>query len=386
MLAALVLFALALAAWHHLAWPLLLSRLARRAPRPPAALTGADVPVVTIVMPAHNEEREIGAKIANLAALDWPREKLRILLLLDGCTDGTEAAARAAHAAPDCAGLDLEIRAFTGNRGKLAVLNEAIGAMGPGLVALSDISAHLAPDALRRAVAHFADARQGAVGGGYELTRAGSAGEAMYWRVQTATKKGEAALGAPLGLHGAFWMFRREAWAPLPAGTINDDFVWPCRMVEAGWRVGYDPAIRVTEEEQASAALDTRRRARIGMGNAQQLWLCRGLLHPRHGGVALAFLSGKALRVLMPFILAFAVIGTLVLAPHSPFFAVLAVCEALGLALAGCGALLGDRAPRVLSVLRYLVAGHLASARGVARWMLSAFAGRPATTWRRAGA
>jgi len=193
-------------------------------------------------------------------------------------------------------------------------------------------------------------------------------------------KRGEAALGAPLGLHGAFWAFRREAWSPLPPDTINDDFLWPAHMAEQGWRIAYDETIRTREAEVADAGLDARRRRRIAAGNAQQLWRARGLLHPRHGGIALAFLSGKALRVVMPFLLLAAALGTLALAPVSNFFLFLAICEAIGALLAAIGALLGARAPKHLAILNYLVTGHIASAIGVARYLLS----RPRAPWRRA--
>ncbi|MFZ4410324.1 MAG: hypothetical protein ACOYOH_23465, partial [Paracraurococcus sp.] len=119
---------------------------------------------------------------------------------------------------------------------------------------------------------------------------------------------------------------------------------------------------------------------RIAAGNAQQLWRARGLLHPRHGGIALAFASGKALRVLMPFLLLVAALGTLALAPASGFFLILAICEAFGVLLAALGWLLGPRAPKPLAILNYLVTGHLASAIGVARYLLF----RPRQPWRRA--
>ncbi|MFC7474209.1 glycosyltransferase family 2 protein [Dankookia sp. GCM10030260] len=380
LLAALTLGALALAAWHHAAWPLLLSRIARRQAPSPVPLVESALPAITLVMPAYNEAAFIARKLRNLAALDYPKDRLLVILACDGCTDGTVAIAEATLQEPDCAGLRAEIRDLRPNRGKLGVLNELIGALPPGIVALSDISAMLPPDALRRAAAHFADPRLGAVGGTYVLERAGSAGEAKYWQYQVAVKRGEAALGAPLGLHGAFWAFRREAWSPLPPDTINDDFLWPAHMAERGWRIAYDETIRTREAEVADAGLDARRRRRIAAGNAQQLWRARGLLHPRHGGIALAFLSGKALRVVMPFLLLAAALGTLALVPVSNFFLFLAICEAFCVLLAACGWLLGSRAPKPLAILNYLVTGHLASAIGVARYLLF----RPRQPWRRA--
>jgi len=377
MLAALTLGAIALILHHHLLWPWWLARAARRAAPAPAPLAEDALPHVTLVMPAHNEARFIARKVANLAALDYPRDRLRVLLALDGCTDDTEARARAALAG---AGLDAELRVFARNRGKVAVLNEVVGGVEGGLVALTDVSALLPPDALRRAAAHYADAALGAVGGTYVLDAPGSAGEAKYWRHQVAVKQGEAALGAPLGLHGAFWTFRRAAFAPLPADTINDDFILPCTMLLRGWRVAYDATIVVREAERSTPAQDLRRRRRIAAGNMQQLLRLWPLLHPRHGGVALAFLSGKALRVVMPALIVAALLGTLALAPHSTVFALLLAGEALGLAAALLGLRLGARAPRPLAFAAYALAGHAAGLLGAARYLLA----HRATPWTRA--
>jgi cellulose synthase/poly-beta-1,6-N-acetylglucosamine synthase-like glycosyltransferase len=368
MLAALTLGAIALILHHHLLWPIFLARAARRAQPAPAPLAEAALPVVHIVMPAHNEARFIARKVANLAALDYPRDRLRITIALDGCTDGTEARGRAALRE---AGLDAELRVFTPNRGKVAVLNAVLGGIEGGIIALTDVSALLPPDALRRAAAHFADPALGAVGGTYVLDAPGSAGEAKYWRHQVAVKRGEAALGAPLGLHGAFWALRRDAFAALPADTINDDFILPGMMLLAGWRVAYDPSIVVREAERSTPAQDQRRRRRIAAGNMQQLLRLWPLLHPRHGGVALAFLSGKALRVAMPALIVLALLGTLALAPHSTLFAALLAAEALGLLAALLGLRMGARAPRLLAFAAYALAGHAAGLLGATRYLLS---------------
>lgn len=376
LLATITLGAIALIIHHHLVWPLMLRRAARQEAPLPRPVANHLLPAITLVMPAHNEARFIASKIANLAALDYPREQLRIIIATDGCTDDTVAQARAALRDE---GLSAEIREFTQNRGKVAVLNEVIEGLD-GVIALSDISALLPPDALRRIAAHFADPALGAVGGSYVLEAAGSAGEDKYWRWQVAAKRGEAALGAPLGLHGAFWAFRREAFEALAPDTINDDFILPMQMVLRGWRVAYDPTILVREAERSSPAQDRRRRRRIAAGNMQQLLRLRPLLHPRHGGVALAFLSGKALRVMMPPLIVIAALGTALLAPGSVFFTLLAALQISGFAAALVGLALGVRAPRLLAFAAYALAGHAASGFGAARYVLS----RPSQPWRRA--
>ncbi len=380
-LAAVTLGASALVAHHHIAWPLLLRAAARRAAPPsPPPLPEQALPRIALVMPAYNEAAVVAEKLRNLAALDYPRGKLRVILACDGCTDDTVARARAALAEPVCAGLEVERRDLRPNRGKVAVLNATIATLREEVVVLTDVSAMLPADALRRAAAHFADPALGAVGGTYMLDAPGSDGEAKYWAFQRAVKRGEAALGAPLGMHGAFWAFRRRAFAPLPADTINDDFCLPMGMALRGWKLAYDTRIEVREAERSDPAMEARRRRRIAAGNAQQLLRLPPLLHPRHRGIALAFASGKALRVLMPLLLLVALCGAQLRAPASGCFALLAGIGTLSLVAGLAGIALGARAPRPLAVAGYVLAGHVASGIGVARYL----AGRDRRPWRRA--
>jgi cellulose synthase/poly-beta-1,6-N-acetylglucosamine synthase-like glycosyltransferase len=376
--------ALGLNAWHHVGWPLAM-RLARRGgrgPSVPPVPADAALPDMVVVMPAYNEADHIAAKLRNLAALDYPMDRLRVVIACDGCRDATVSVATETLAEPECARLRVTVIDHGVNRGKVAVLNETIASVAGPIVVLTDVSAMLSTDALRRAAAHFEDPGLGAVGGTYRLIKPGSAGEAGYWRYQVAVKRGEAAMGAPLGLHGAFYALRRAAWAPLPPDTINDDFILPMEILGRGWRVAYDESIVAWEAEVADLGLDQRRRRRIAAGNAQQLFRLLWLLHPRFGGVALAFASGKALRVLAPFLFAVSLLGALVLAPGSMLFAGLAALQILALIAAAAGAMVGEAGPRPLTLARYVAAGHLASAIGVIRYVTR----RDRAPWRSAGA
>jgi cellulose synthase/poly-beta-1,6-N-acetylglucosamine synthase-like glycosyltransferase len=342
-------------------------------------LADADLPEITVVMPAYNEAAHIAAKLRNLATIDYPADRLHVLVACDGCTDDTVAIARATLAEPACAHLDATVVDHTRNRGKVAVLNGTIAMVRTEVVVLTDVSAMLTPDALLRAAAHFADPDLGAVGGTYRLTKPGSVGEANYWKYQVAVKRGEAAMGCPLGLHGAFYAFRRAAWARLPADTINDDFIMPLEIFGRGWRVAYDETIVAYEDEMTSPAQETSRRRRIAGGNAQQVIRLAWLLNPKFGGVALSFASGKALRVVAPFLIVLGLLGSLILAAGSAVFATLTAMQIAGLLSAEAGALLGSAEPRGLALARYVVAGHIASAIGVVRY----FSGAYAKPWRR---
>lgn len=377
-LASLTLGSAALVAWHFALWPLLLRRIARD-PRPPAPLADADRarwPSIALIVPAHNEARWIGERIANVAALDYPAGRLRLVLALDGCTDDTRARAEAALAAPEAAHLRAEILETPRNIGKLATLARAIAATREEIVALSDASAILSLDALTRTAAHFADARLGAVGATYVLFAPDAEAEARFWSAQTAVKRAEAAIGAPIGLHGAFYAFRRDAYAPPPPDTINDDFAVPMDIVARGWRVAYDPAIRAVELESSSARMDFRRRRRIGAGNMQQSLRALRLLDPRRPGVALAFASGKGGRPLVPFAMLAAFAGAVTLAPSSPLFALAAAAQALGYLSVGMVAAHPDaRWPAPLRAVHYVVVAQLASGLGGVEYLLGRWRG-----------
>ena len=377
--AAVTLGSLALNAWHHAGWPIALKLLSKRGGKAAPVMTGS-FPSITLVMPAYNEAGHIAAKLRNLAALDYPRDLLEIVIACDGCSDDTAEIARNVLAEAECAGLNARVVEHTRNRGKVAVLNGTITMITTEIVALTDVSAVLPADALVKAAAHFADPAVGAVGGTYIIEQPGSAGEAKYWEYQIAVKRGEAALGAPLGLHGAFYCMRRAAWKALPADTINDDFIMPLEIFGRGWKVAYDASIKVIELEKADEAMDARRRQRIAAGNAQQIARLAWLLNPRFGGTALAFASGKALRVAAPFLIALGLAGSMTLAASSPFFALLAALQLAGLGGAVAGTILGSAAPRLLAVARYVLVGHLASARGVVKYC----AGGHRAPWRRA--
>jgi cellulose synthase/poly-beta-1,6-N-acetylglucosamine synthase-like glycosyltransferase len=262
------------------------------------------------------------------------------------------------------------------NLGKLATLERHIAEASEEIVALSDVSAILSLDALRRAAAHFAEPGVGAVGGTYALFAEGAESEARFWAAQTAMKRGEAAIGAPNGLHGAFYAFRRRLHRPLPPDTINDDFSLPMGLVERGWRVVYDREIRAVELEPSAAGADFRRRRRIGAGNMQQTLRHWRLLDPRRPGVALAFASGKGARPLVPAAMLLALAGSLALSPVHPLFAAMAAAQSLGHLSVGIVALHPHAHwPAPLRAVHYVVVAQLASGLGGVEYLMGRWRG-----------
>ena len=388
-LIALTLVSILLILYHHAGFPLIMKlargRRAYSEPKLPARSYSESrfdhsLPSVTILIPAYNEERWIADKIRNLAALDYPQEKLQVIVACDGCEDGTAALARTVASEAFCSHLALEVREFTSNRGKVAVLNELIQEIDTEFVALSDVSSLVSVDALQIAAWHFRDPRLGVLNGSYRLLEPGSEGEAAYWNYQGNIKMSEATLGATIGAHGAFYLFRSELFEPLEPDTINDDFILPMNIVARGYRAGYEPAISILELEGSNEQTDRRRRQRISAGNLQQLIRLKHLLSPRYRGVAFLFLSGKALRVAMPFLMIAALAGSLLLANGSWFFAFLALAQLLFYGLATWQlATRRESASRYLKLMAYFVDGHLATLSGILRYLLGLERGR----WKR---
>ena len=152
---------LALVAFAYAGYPLLLAvavRLVRR-----QAKADDVTPSVTLLVPAYNEEHALGAKLDSCMALDYPRDRLQVIVLSDGSTDDT------ATIAAQYADRGIELMAFADNRGKLAVLRDGIAHARGDIVAFSDAASRLLPDSLRRLVRPFADPAVGCVSGVYRV-------------------------------------------------------------------------------------------------------------------------------------------------------------------------------------------------------------------------
>ena len=364
---AMLFFSIIIIAYHHIGYPLLLHRLAiakRSAVRvaaQPHAVADPALPTVTLIVPVHNEAAVIEAKIENMAALDYPARLLSIVIALDGCTDGTsEMVKRAIERG--CAGLEFRILEYPYCRGKVAVLNDCIALARTELIALTDASASIEPQALCRTAHRFSDPAIGVVCAAYQLVAAGGEGERAYWKYQTQIKLDESTLAAPMGAHGAFYAFRRRLWQPLPEDTINDDFVVPMRIVMNGARAIYDPSIVATELEPTTSQQEYRRRVRIGAGNIQQAIRLFSLAAPWRGWVAFLFVSGKGLR---PFISGLALIALFTSAQLTwsrgpPYFAIYVAALVVSIALTFYP-VKGRALPKSLLWVSYLVRGHLAS-------------------------
>jgi len=302
----------ALVVYSYGVYPILIGWLSRVFGQSSVATVGDPDPwpEVTLLIAAHNEEDVIEQRVENALEMDYPSDRLEIVIALDGCTDETAEIVRRFESQ------GVRLLDFPDRRGKSAVLNDAMREVEGEIVLLSDANTGIDPRAARQLVPWFTDPRVGVVCGRLVLSdpHTGRNVDSLYWKYETFLKQSEGRLGALLGANGAIYAIRKKLYQPIPSQTLIDDFVIPLlAKLRSGCSIIYDPSAVAREETPASVGSEFRRRSRIGAGGFQSVGLLWRLLDPRRGWVALAFLSHKLLRWLCPFFMIGVLVSTLFL-------------------------------------------------------------------------
>jgi cellulose synthase/poly-beta-1,6-N-acetylglucosamine synthase-like glycosyltransferase len=260
----------------------------------------AATPTVSVVIAAHNEGAVISSKLENILALDYPRDRLAVVVASDGSTD--ETAARVLTAGSDRVRLlDLP------RRGKGPTLDDAVAASSGEILVFTDADVVTPPEAMRHLIAPFADPRVGAVAAEKRDRDHGDTGTARAsWRARRMVRQMLSRGGSVSGAQGHLYALRRELYRPLPPDVV-DDFAIPAQALLAGRRLVYAPGAVVSPLPGAFATdaprtVQFRRRVRLTTLWLRALWAVRELLNPlRHGFFAFQLLSHKLLRRLLFF-------------------------------------------------------------------------------------
>jgi len=295
--------------YTFLGYPLLIGLLARYARRP---VQRAEIaPEMTLLIPAYNEAAVIARKIENSLHLDYPAERLEIVVVTDGSDDET------VDIVAGYAGRGVRLHHEPERRGKMAAINRVMPLVGGEIVVLSDANAMLARGAVRAMARNFADPAVGGVAGEKRVL---GGGEGLYWRYESFLKRCDSAVSSVMGAAGELFALRRSLFEPPPPSALIDDFVMSLRLVEAGWRVVYEPEAVAMEAPSPSLAGEWRRRSRIAAGGFQSICWLPGLLNPARGWAAWQYFSHRVLRwAVAPFLLPI-VYGLNMFLLESPFY------------------------------------------------------------------
>jgi cellulose synthase/poly-beta-1,6-N-acetylglucosamine synthase-like glycosyltransferase len=351
--------AVGLLVYAQVGYPLLLELLGRARRERGAAPAAPDAaePSVSLVIAAHREAAIIEAKVANARALDWPAERLEVIVACDGSPDDTPARARAA-------GADLVLELPWG--GKVRAQDAAVERAGGELLAFSDANALWEPGALRALAAAFDDPDVGYACGQVRFVDSShpphTNQEGLYWRYEMTIRSRESQLASVTAGNGAIYAVRPEAYLRVDP-VMGHDLSLPFNMVKRGWRAVYAPAARATEKMVPTVEGEFARKRRM-MSHAWPIVLRGGLLSPRGYPplYALMVVSHRLLRYATPFLHVVALIANAALLGRGWAYVVVFAIQ-----LAVLAAALAGRVVRVrpLLVARYYVLTTASMAAGL---------------------
>jgi cellulose synthase/poly-beta-1,6-N-acetylglucosamine synthase-like glycosyltransferase len=278
-----------------LGYPVLLALLARLRTRP--VRKRFEERTVSILLPVRNGERWIVGKLASIAALDYSKHLLEVIVVCDGCEDGTEELARS------FSGIDLQVISIP-RSGKSAALNHAIQRARGEILFFTDVRQALSPESLMNLVACFADPTVGVASGELIIREGATRAEAnvgLYWKYEKWIRKRLSRIDSVLGATGCIYAMRAGLATPLAPDAILDDVNLPLGAFFQGYRVILEDTAHAYDEP-ASLDIEFRRKVRTLAGVYQTIRAFPALLGP-HNRMWIHFMSHKLGRLLLPWAL-----------------------------------------------------------------------------------
>ncbi len=255
-----------------------------------------NLPGVSFIIAAYNEEKVIKEKILNTLQIDYPKDKLQIIIVSDGSDDST----------PDIVSQFSEVTGMhnPARAGKSAALNRAVeNATGEFLV-FSDANNDFSENSIKQLIKHFSDPIVGAVTGAKHIyeneERESSAGDGLYWKYESRIKKAESHLGSITAAEGEILAVRKSLYKPIESYKVNDDAAITFDLVKAGYRVLYEEEARSTEQASLDLKDDFNVKIRMTFGGFQSMALEKKFLFPPSSWFAFTFVSHKVLRWFAP--------------------------------------------------------------------------------------
>ena len=374
MLEALLWGSIAVLAYIYAGYPLLVLTLGRLFPR--RVLQGPALPTVTAIIAAYNEGQHIESKLQNILALDYPPDRLDVIVASDASSDETD------RIVGEFSATNVHLLRVDGRQGKTACQNAAAAAAKGEVLLFTDATTALDDRSLRAIVRNFQDSQVGCVAGRLVYVTQGDdatgRGGTSYWGYETALRMAESALGSLIGVSGCLYAVRRSAYRPISPELISD-FVIAMDMREQGLRTVLEPTAMCIEETLDRADRELSMRIRVGLRSLSALAARRRFLNPLHYGFfALQLWSHKLLRYLSPLFVLLALTTNFALALQGSYELLLALqVTALAAGLMGFFPNRLFRHSRLLAKPYYFLLTNVASAISLFRFLR----GERVVTW-----
>jgi cellulose synthase/poly-beta-1,6-N-acetylglucosamine synthase-like glycosyltransferase len=306
-------FSLGICFHVYIGYPLIMVVLAKVFSNP--VKRGPDLPTVTLLIAAYNEERAIREKIENSLALDYPEDKLEIVVVADGSIDGT------VSVVSEYDDRKVTLHYDPKRRGKALAVARTVPLTQGEIIVFSDANNLYRPDVIQKIVANFADKSVGAVTGQKYLSDSGSAlgkSENLYWKYESLIRKAESQVHSTPGAIGEIFALRRELFRSPEFPVINEDFFGALQIIRQGYRVIYDPEAISEEQPSSNARVEFIRRSRIGAGSIQALLGLSKWLRGAPLFIYFQVISHRLMRPLVPFFMVLALVTNVWLVSEEP--------------------------------------------------------------------
>ena len=298
--------------YTYAGFPCLLFVWSRLFPKKVNKAYPSEYPLVSVIIAARNEEKNIKGRLKDLLKQDYPLDKMEVIVVSDGSTDKTnqivEEQAKMEAGKPDKGELgfkNLMLIEIPESRGKPNAINVGVKKASADFIVFTDARQRFEPNAVKELLANFNDPDVGCVSGElvfYEDSDTDIKAEmGFYWNLEKRVRKMESAVGSVAGATGAIYAIRKSLFSPLPEETLLDDVFIPMHVVFKGYRTVFDGEAVAYDTVSQDLAQEKRRKIRTLLGNYQLIKIMSGLLSSRKNPIFLRFLSHKILRLFVSF-------------------------------------------------------------------------------------
>ncbi|MBR2114324.1 MAG: glycosyltransferase family 2 protein [Prevotella sp.] len=253
-----------------------------------------ELPEVTFMVCAYNEQDVVDMKMKDIHQLDYPKDKLHIIWVTDGSSDNTNEYLRAYP--------DVEIIFTPERKGKTAALNHGLSMVKSPITIMTDANTMVNTGAIREIVRLMYDPKVACVAGEKRVMarheeQAAAEGEGLYWKYESTLKRMDSELYSAMGAAGELNAIRTTLYEPMPENALLDDFVMSMEMVDKGYKIAYTSDAYAMEYGSADLQEESKRKRRIAAGGLQSCWWLRKMMNPfRKPIVAFQFVSHRVLR------------------------------------------------------------------------------------------
>ena len=259
----------------------------------------AELPSVTFVVAAYNEEDWIEDKIRNCLEFDYPKEKIEFLFVTDGSSDNTP---KRVEDYPFENGVKWSLYHSDERKGKIAAVERIMEFVDTPITIYTDANTFVNKMAIRKIVAHYANPKVGAVAGEKRVSMetedsANSAGEGFYWKYESSLKRWDSELYSVVGAAGELFSLRTNLYQAVPKDTVIEDFFMTLKIAMQGYVVRYEDGAYAVESASASVGEELKRKIRISAGGLQAISRLTPLLNFfKYGVLSFQYISHRVLR------------------------------------------------------------------------------------------